>query len=339
MRVVKASLAIGMLLALAGMWIQRDVVLDAYASEGRSSADLRLDGLDLEVALTPLSGSPYQVALAPDTRAETIEAAFDEQEAEEAAASGAVAGSDAGDDAQPTGPTTTMPPPPIHGGTARLSGLVTGPDGPVPFATVRLERHTVDGVVTKDVTTDALGTWTTARLLGGRYRIRAWAHGRLTMSGSHVFFLAEAETGRVDLAIEAVESEPVMSLFDSGDIYLGLTGEIAVSVTVRTVDENGLTVVSGLPGAIVMLQASPQVTASPPVAVADHDGVARFTLRCQQLGPASALVQHQADVRSFPLPSCVPLPPPPPPPAAEGGGSNPVSPVGDGTGTPGTDDG
>lgn len=332
MRVAKATLGLGIVLALVGAWLQRDLVLDAYADGGQSTTDLRLDGLELEVALTPLSESPYRVGLAPDTRTATIDRAFAHQEADGATPTTVVAG-DGDDESESTAPTTTVAPPPIHGGTARLTGVVNGPDGPVPFATVRLERHTVDGMVVADVTTDAVGSWTAARLLGGRYRVRAWAHGQLTMPGSEVFFLAEAETRQVELSIAAVEDEPVMNLFDGGDIYLGLTGEVAVSVTVRSVDDDGLIVVSGVPGAIVVLQPSPQVTATPAVAVADHDGVARFTLRCNQLGPVSALVQHQTDVRTFQLPSCVPLPPPPPPPTTDGSQPDPALAIDESTGT------
>lgn len=337
MRVVKAALGVGMVLALSAMWLQRDVVLAAYADGGRSSTDVRLDGLELEVALTPLSPSPYDVTPGPDTRQASIGGAFDRPAADPGPASPAVAGEEG--DASPPGPTTTVAPPPIHGGTARLTGVVVGPDGPVSFATVRLERHTVEGTVVKDVTTDAVGTWTAARLLGGRYRVRAWAQGRLTMPGSEVLFLAEAETRQLELSLEAIEDQPVMSVFDGGDIYLGLTGQIAVSVTVRTVDDDGLIVVSGLPGAVVLLQPSPQVTATPMVAIADHDGVARFTLRCNQLGPVTAFVQHQDDIASFPLPSCVPLPPPPPPPPPATDGIDPGPAPGDVTDPAATGDG
>src|SRR5205814_1608336 len=57
----------------------------------------------------------------------------------------------------------------------RLSGTVVGPDGPVPLATVRVERLQDDAVVFKgDIFTDATGKWRTGRLVGGRWRARAW---------------------------------------------------------------------------------------------------------------------------------------------------------------------
>lgn len=47
----------------------------------------------------------------------------------------------------------------IIGGTATLGGVVTGPDGPVAGATVRLERFVGDASAKLDITTNPDGTW------------------------------------------------------------------------------------------------------------------------------------------------------------------------------------
>ncbi len=47
----------------------------------------------------------------------------------------------------------------ITGGESTLSGRVTGPDGPVAGATVRLERFVGDAMATLDVVSNADGTW------------------------------------------------------------------------------------------------------------------------------------------------------------------------------------
>ncbi len=321
MRVTKAILGVGLLIGLALMWTNRDFVIDSYASGGETQTDLRLDGIDLDFQLTPIEDSPYEVLDATDTRRVPIVLAFDDDIIIPESPQPTVPDNGVGEsiDGEATVPSTikpavTLPPPPIHGGTAELKGTVIGPEGPVPFATIRLERHTSEGLAVKDITAGARGQWSAGRLLGGRYRVRAWSKGLLTMTESQVFFLADEEINTVELVLDEVRYEPHMSLVDAGNIYLGLTGSIAVSVTYQTVDEDGLIIVSGLPGAIVTIYPSHGITATPTVAVADTDGVARFTLRCHDLGSKTALVQHQEDVQSFALPSCVPIPPPPPPP-------------------------
>jgi hypothetical protein len=73
-----------------------------------------------------------------------------------------------------------IPPVEVFGGKASLRGTVAGPDGPVPDATVRLERFVGDRSGTAQVTTDEAGRWTAPDVHGGRYRIRAWWGGNIT---------------------------------------------------------------------------------------------------------------------------------------------------------------
>ncbi len=87
-------------------------------------------------------------------------------------------------------------------------------------------------------------------------------------------------------------------------------------MTTRTVDEEGITVVAGLPGAIVAVSPSAGVVVGPAVAITDGDGVARFTVRCLGLGQPFVTATHGELQQSFGLPECVPIPPPPPPPEA-----------------------
>jgi len=330
-RVVKACLGSLIAAALIVMWAQRDVVGAAYANEGRSSTVVQLGGVDLTVELTPIDESPYQVLAAPDTRRVAIADIFDSEVAEaELLDQPGVAGEAAPDGSTPTPPSSrpnTVSPLPIYGGTAELSGTVTGPDGPVPFATVRIQRHTSDGVVAKDLVTDSSGRWTTARLLGGRYRIWAWAsHDGLAMAGSELFFLDSGEQRRFDLVVDEIDTDPRVALTDAGSIYVGLRGTVAISVTARSVDADGRVLVAGLPGTVVTFDPSHGVATSPPVAVTDADGVARFTIECLTQSRPIVHVRHSADVREdpddpekvhvFALPACIPIPPPPPPTTA-----------------------
>ncbi|MGI9613726.1 MAG: carboxypeptidase-like regulatory domain-containing protein [Acidimicrobiales bacterium] len=342
MRVAKACLGSLLAAVLIVMWSNRGVVIDAYENEGQSGAEVQLGGVDLTFELSPIEASPYEVVAAPDTRRAAITDTFATEvapavepapppEPGEDDSDGDGSDGDGSEAPAPTvvtQPPVTIEPPPIYGGTAQLTGFITGPEGRVPFATVRLERHTSEGMVTKDVVTDSNGRWAAARLLGGRYRVRAWAaQDDLAMPGSQVFFLDEGANRQTDLALDEVSADPRVELIEAGSIYVGLRGTVAVSLTAQRVDEDGRVVVDGLPGTVVVFEPSPGVITSPTVALTDADGVARFSVRCVDEGRPSVNVRHSADVKerpddpdrvhSFALPACVPIPPPPPPPSTQ----------------------
>ncbi len=323
MRLLKLVLGVGIVAGLFGMWSERALVVDAYSvSSEDPTTDIRLGGLDLTVTLSPLEPTPYRIDPAPDTRGVPVALAFRNGET--------------ANDANLIAPVS------MRGGASGLSGVVTGPEGPVEAAIVRIERHTTEGLASEEVTTDSLGRWSLQRVLGGRYRVRAWLAGRYTMTESHVFFLPDDQDKALDLVVDGVDSKIQMSFAAGGDIYLGLTGTVAVSVTTRSIDAQGFTVVSGVPGAIVTLAPTAEATAQPSVVVADTDGVARFVVRCEQLGTATAVAKHQEQVASFTLPSCVPAPPPellddpaPPPELLDDPAADPVADPGDGEGSDG----
>jgi len=296
---------------------QWGAVSRAYTHPSAPAANVQLTGIDLAVETTPVGPSPYVVVPAPDTRFQSLGLAYEPP---------------AGPKAEPT----------ITGGRATLSGTVTLPDGPAAGATIRLERHTADGVAMADVTAGPDGRWKAAAIQGGRYRVRAWLKGQATMTGSTVFFLGGDERRPLDFALDPVDTTPRLSFSKKGDIYLGGTGTVAVSVKVRSVDDDGVAVTNGLAGAIITLTPTGAASLGPgagaPVpgasatVTADGDGVARFVLACNALGPSTAVVAHQDQRMTVDLPACVPVPPPPtsvPDPAA----TAPVNPAAVGTGS------
>lgn len=275
---------------------QWGAVSGAYTNPSAPAADIQLTGIDLAIETTPIGPSPYVAVPAPDTRAQSLDLAYEPPAAPRA---------------EPT----------ITGGRATLSGTVTLPDGPAGGATIRLERHTADGVALADVTAGPDGGWKAAAIQGGRYRVRAWLKGQATMTGSSVFFLGGDERRPLDFTLDPVDTTPRMSFSKKGDIYLGGTGTVAVSVKVRSVDDDGVAVTNGLAGAIITLAPTGSATLGPgtgaPVpgasatVTADGDGVARFVLTCNALGPSTAVVTHQDQRMTVDLPACVPVPPPP----------------------------
>ncbi|MDH5291580.1 MAG: carboxypeptidase-like regulatory domain-containing protein, partial [Acidimicrobiia bacterium] len=285
--------------------------------------DVQLTGIDLAVETTPIGPSPYVVVPAPDTRAQSLELAYEP-------------------------PAAPRAKPVIIGGGATLSGTVTLPTGPAGGATIRLERHTTDGVAMADVIAGPDGTWKAAGIQGGRYRVRAWLKGQATMTGSTVFFLGGDEHRPLDFTLDPVDTTPRMSFSKKGDIYLGGTGTVAVSVKVRSVDDDGVAVTNGLAGAIITLTPTGSATLGPgtgtPVpgasatVTADGDGAARFVLTCNTLGSGTAVITHQNQRMTVDLPACIPVPPPPTTgpgtaatapvnPAAIGAGSSPTTPT------------
>ena len=208
--------------------------------------------------------------------------------------------------AQPAS-TASGPTPQIEGGWSELTGTVSGPAGLVEGATVRIERDTTQGLATIDVQSDELGRWRLSGILGGRYRVRGWLTDLYAMNGSQVLFLNEGESVTVDLSVGAVDYGAQLSFTHMGDIGLGLTGTVAVSVTTRRIAADSVVHVSGVAGAFVTLAPTAGVMALPAVAAADADGVARFVLRCHSVGSASAVVQYQNRRATFTLPNCVDL--------------------------------
>ena len=327
MRLVKALLAGLLVVAIGAMWTNREWVIDAYRVD-EAPEPVRLSGVDLDIARTEIEPSPYRLPAAPDTRAIARDTAVGIRPV-----------------AQPAVP----PSPTLSGGDARLQGTVVGPDGPVPGVIVRVERHTDNGTATLDVAVGDDGEWALGPVAGGRYRVRAWLPGQLTMGRSEVRFVADDQIADFDFSLWGVDPSPRFELVDAGPLYDGLAGTVAVVLGWRSVDLEGLVVTNPVPGAPVSVTATAQVEVlDPQPLLTDASGVAWVRLRCvptgAALGPASAgptgvlgVARTQGDQdpatdpgstagpagtltatsgstsATFALPGCVPPPPPPEP--------------------------
>lgn len=265
-RLVKAALAGLLILALGAMWTNRAFVADAYRSD-EPAASVRLSGVDLAFRATEIGPTPYRVPSAPDTRRAPRIVVFE------------------------PGQAAPAPPPSLAGGDATLRGTVSGPDGPVPGAVVRIERHTDHGSISVDTSTDDEGRWVLAPLAGGRYRVRAWLPGQLTMGRSEVRFVGDDEVATFDFSLWGIDPAPAFEFVDGGAMYEGSTATVALVLTWRSIDGDGLVVINPLPGAEVTVETTAQVgvTSGQPL-VTGSDGVARVQLRCVPTGvpPLSA---------------------------------------------------
>ena len=219
------------------------------------------------------------------------------------------------------GPTGTVEP-----GPDAVDGAAGGERGPgAPVDAVAEHHHARvlpgdDGEGVGDGVAGVLGRVRVALvqrdgLPGGRYRARAWVPGLMTTGRSEVTFLPDG--GKADFAFSlwGVDPAPMLEFVHGGPIYHGGTGTVAVVVTSRTVDFDGIVVTTPVPSAAVSIEVSPDVTlASSPVQFTDPQGSARFVLACPAAalsgtGSTGVLVARSGEqVETFPLPGCQPVP-------------------------------
>jgi hypothetical protein len=204
------------------------------------------------------------------------------------------------------GTTTSTVPPNV--GRARIAGVVNGPQGPVPGAMVRLERAVGGETQVLDLQTGPDGRYDAAGIGGGRYRVRAFLPPTLAQPTGEVLFLRADEDRALDLAVEAF-GEPSLSLaFAPDPPLLDQAVNVAVRVTGRLVDPDGVVRTSSVAGAVVSVGTSGGMTpTSSSSASTDGDGQARFTYRCE------AAVETRLQVTAR-LPAALVAPPPTAPP-------------------------
>ena len=197
--------------------------------------------------------------------------------------------------------TTTFPP--VPGGEATLSGVVVGPDGPVPGAIVHAERIVGDLFGVLEITTGADGTWKMENIKGGRYRLRAWkpAPDNLAATQAEVFFLGGKEKLEFSLRLQRFQGLSFASDMAPRPPIVGERAALVIQLTELSVDANGIVrsvPISGVgvelfgPGEWSVLTENPVITAS--------DGRARWELRCGDEGeqPLSVVL---VDGQSFPV--------------------------------------
>ncbi len=182
------------------------------------------------------------------------------------------------------GTTTTVPP--VQSGNSTIDGNVLSPQGPVPGATVRIERIIAGGQIT-DVASDANGHYALSGIAGGRYRVRAFLPPNLAQPNAEVFFLAEGDKHDVDLNVEPFTGIVVTSAIAPEAPALNQPFTVAVRVGTRVVDADGVVHTSPIAGASVSLSAP----SSLPIqgassATTNGDGTASFTLLCKSTADA-----------------------------------------------------
>lgn len=205
---------------------------------------------------------------------------------------------------------TTLPPP-ITTGTAHLSGTANAPDGFVPGATVRVERVLDRGDIQRlDVVTGADGRWDLPNIPGGRYRVRAFLAPALAQTDAQVFFLTDGEQRSLDLGLERFDTFAIGAGVAPDPPQLNQPVNLAIQVSVRQVDVDGVVHSTPTPGFTVSLAATGSWSLRGPAqAVTDGSGQATFELLCRAAGPNEVqVVTRGADPTKAPQQQTVPVP-------------------------------
>lgn len=205
---------------------------------------------------------------------------------------------------------TTLPPPTAVPGPSALGGVVRGPDGPVPGATVRVERFVDSGTVTTDLISALDGSWRLEGIPGGRYRVRAWRPPDLAGRPT-VLFLEAARPAMLDLVVERRDGLVATAAVAPDPPIVGEPAGLGVAVAERVVDDQGIVRATPLAGAAVELLALGAWSVRPPVAtVTDGSGRAGWQVTCRAAGDQGLAVAVGDVVLHLTIPPCA-VPPPP----------------------------
>lgn len=202
---------------------------------------------------------------------------------------------------------TTTTKPVIGPGPANLKGSVSGPDGPVAGAIVRLERLTDAGTATYDTLSAPDGTWVAANVIGGRYRVRAYLPPELALVKPAVFFLGGTESKVLDITLTRYTGLVAKASVAPNPPLVDEPANLVVRVAQQSVDASGVVRAVGVSGANAQLVGSGlwRVESANP-AVTDINGDAEWQVRCRASGtqPLAVLV-NDADTLPLQMPACV----------------------------------
>jgi hypothetical protein len=172
-------------------------------------------------------------------------------------------------------------------GRASIVGTVTGPDGPVAGATVRVERLVADEVRRTDVPAGGDGRYALRNVPGGRYRVRAFLPPSYAQLESQLFFMPDGEEHRLDLRLERFEGLTVLAAIAPDPPRAGDAANLVVQVQTREVDGDGFVRAVPMSGVGVQLVGGAQYTLrSSASATTDGGGRATFGLVCNAPGPS-----------------------------------------------------
>lgn len=185
---------------------------------------------------------------------------------------------------------TTVPPLETDGRTT-IRGSVSGPDGAVAGAVVRIQRLVGGQMQQIDVRTGENGGFVQGSLPGGRFRIRAFQEPSLTTMEPEVFYLVDGDDREVRFDLRRFDQIVALPSTTPPAPVVGGRVNLAVRIARQQVDGDGVVHESPLPGVRVRISSSGwALVGGAAVDVTDGDGVAVFEYRCDQAGAVTASV-------------------------------------------------
>ena len=192
-------------------------------------------------------------------------------------------------------------------GTARLGGVVTGPEGPVAGAVVRVERLVGDAVAAGTVASGPNGQWSIGGVSGGRYRVRAWRPPDLDQLQAVLLFLRAGEARDVPLMVARFGNGGAVATVSPPAPVAGQPASLVVTVSNGTVDGEGILHAGALATTPVQVVLSGALVVDPPdAALTDGAGNATFQVHCVAAGAAGGQVVVAGVPRPLELPACGP---------------------------------
>jgi hypothetical protein len=173
-------------------------------------------------------------------------------------------------------------------GGATLNGNVVGPTGPIPGATVHVDRVVGDSSASTEVQTAADGTWTVAHVLGGRFRVRAWRAPDLALTTPQIIYMGATETRALTLQLDQYQGVSVTPSVAPDPPVIAQPANLAVVVANATVDAKGVVRFQPIPAVQVQLSGAGQwaIGGTNPATTA-ADGTASWPVECTVPGAAT----------------------------------------------------
>ncbi len=190
-------------------------------------------------------------------------------------------------------------------GNASITGIVRGPEGPVPGAIVQIERLLDGQSVTMRVVADASGRYTLQKVLLGRIRVRAWKAPDLALATEKALFTKGAQT--FDILMDSYKRSDLQWAVAPSPLVVGRAATVIVQLSERLVNDLGRVIVQPVTGVgVSLLQQGVVQVASLEERISDEKGRVSFRLACNEPGPSTIIARLAiGGEASLDLPACV----------------------------------